>query len=145
MGFFNFSRKVTSATGQSANHSDPKRDHSTRHCFVLCGSTQPANLLQASAVVSQVFGREYSAGVGENGIVSVTCGKKTIGFLTHMPAPIPKGEAEENADCNLLWPNGREEAAKHRSHFIVVNASAQEQTPVQSATVVSRLALVSCS
>lgn len=59
-----------------------------------------------------------------------------------MPAPIPGGEAEENADRNFLWPNGKEEAARHRSHVIVTKIGGGDQTPIQSAIAVSRLALV---
>jgi hypothetical protein len=69
-------------------------------------------------------------------------GEETVGFLAHMPAPIPGGEAEDNADGNFLWPSGKEEAARHRSHVIVTNIGAGDQTPVQSAIAVARLALV---
>jgi hypothetical protein len=59
-----------------------------------------------------------------------------------VPAAIPGGEAEENADGNFLWPEGREEASSHRAHIIVTNIGAGEQSPIQSAIAVSRLALV---
>jgi hypothetical protein len=65
-----------------------------------------------------------------------------VGFLAHVPAPIPNGEAEENADRNFLWPNGKTEAAKHRSHVIVTNMGGETKSPIESAIEVTRLALV---
>ena len=117
-------------------------DQATRHCFVLCKSVEPNDLSKASQIVTDVFGAGYSAEYDNNQIISVTRGDKTVGFLAHMPAAIPGGEAEENASGNFLWPKGREEAATHRSHVIVTNLGADEQTPIQSAIAVSRLALV---
>lgn len=142
MGVFDFFRKKTPATGTGAECADSEAEHATRHCFVLCRVAEPGDLSRVGGVVAQVFGREYSAEVGEENIITVTHGEDTVGFLAHMPAPIPGGEAEDNADGNFLWPNGKDEAAKHRSHVIVTNIGAREQTPVQSAIVVSRLALV---
>jgi Domain of unknown function (DUF4261) len=119
-----------------------KAEHATRHCFVLCKIASPDDLSNASSVVSDVFGAGYSAECDENKIVTVTHGDETIGFLAHIPAAIPNGEAEENADGNFLWPNGRQEAATHCSHVIVTNIGGGDQSPIQSAIVVARLALV---
>ncbi len=117
-------------------------EHITRHCFVLCKSNAPDDLSLAARVVADVFGAGYSAEPDEKNIITITRGNQTVGFLAHMPAAIPGGEAEENADANFLWPNGRDEAAAHRAHVIVTNIGAGNLTPVQSAIVVSRLALV---
>ena len=117
-------------------------EHATRHCFVLCRATEPGDLSRAAEVAAQIFGQQYSAEVGDDNIITVTHGEDAVGFLAHVPAPIPGGEAEDNADGNFLWPNGKDEAAKHRSHVIVTNISSGEQTPIQSAIAVSRLALV---
>lgn len=119
-----------------------KGEHATRHCFVLCSTATPHDLSSAASIVSDVFGAGYSADYDEKNIVTVARGDETIGFLAHMPAAIPGGEAEENADGNFLWPNGREEAATHRAHVIVTNMGAGDQSPIQSAISVSRLALV---
>lgn len=119
-----------------------KAEHATRHCFVLCKSDGPQDLSNAASIVSDVFGAGYSAGYDEKNIVTVARGDETMGFLAHMPAAIPGAEAEENADRNFLWPEGREEASSHRSHVIVTNIGAGEQSPIQSAIAVSRLALV---
>ena len=74
------------------------------------------------------------AEVHDGGVVGVTCGSETIGFLALMPAPVPGGEAEDNADGNFLWPNGREESAAHRSHVIVTVAGGGDPgSPVESA------------
>jgi serine/threonine protein kinase len=115
--------------------------HATRHCFVLCRAAGPGHLSHAGEVVARVFGRGYSAEVAKENIVTVMRGESTVGLLAHMPAPIPNHEAEENADGNFLWPNGKAEAAEHRSHVIVTNIGAGDQTPIQSAIAVSRLAL----
>jgi hypothetical protein len=119
-----------------------KGEHATRHCFVLCKTVEPQSLSNAASIVSDVFGSEYSVECDEKNLVTVSRGEEVIGFLAHMPIAIPGGEAEENADGNFLWPEGREEAAKHRSHVIVTNIGAGEQSPIQSAIAVSRLALV---
>jgi uncharacterized protein (TIGR03067 family) len=117
-------------------------DSATRHCFVLCRAAQPGDLSRAGKVVAEVFGPGYSAEVGDNKIVTINHGETGVGFLAHMPAPIPNGEAEENAARNFLWPGGREEAAKHRSHVIVTNMGGEAESPVESAIEVTRLALV---
>lgn len=119
-----------------------KAEHATRHCFVLCSTATPHDLSSAASIVSDVFGAEYSADYDEKNIVTVARGDETIGFLAHMAAAIPGGEAEENADGNFLWPEGRKEASSHRSHVIATNFGSGEQSPVQSAIAVSRLALV---
>lgn len=137
MGLFDFfKRKKPQETD------DSQEGNATRHCFVLCKAADPGDLSRAKKVVARVFGRGYSAEVADGNIVTVTRGEETMGFLAHMPAPIPGQEAEENADRNFLWKNGRKEAARHRSHVIVTNISAGDETPVQSAMEVSRLALV---
>jgi len=149
MGLFSFFRKKPAA-GSDAERSESDAERATRHCFVLCGAADSGDLSLAGEVVTQVFGRGYSATIPEgNGLtcpgprnIMVTHGEDIVGFLAHMPAPIPNGEAEENADRNFLWPNGRNDAAKHLSHVIVTNFGAGDQTPIQSAIAVSRLALV---
>jgi Domain of unknown function (DUF4261) len=139
MGLFDFFRKKKPA---GAGRGESDAEHATRHCFVLCKTAEPGDLSHAGEVVNQIFGRGHSAEVSEGNIITVAHGETTVGFLAHMPAPIPKLEAEENADHNFLWPNGRAEAAQHRSHVIVTNIGAGDQTPLQSAITVSRLALV---
>lgn len=142
MGLFDFFRKKKPAVGSDAEPGGSEANHATRHCFVLCRTAEPGDLSHAGEVVAQVFGRGHSAEVDARNVVTVTRGESIVGFLAHVPAPIPDGEAEGNADGNFLWPNGRDEAAKHRSHVIVTNLGAGDQTPVQSAIAVSRLALV---
>lgn len=124
------------------NESASKDDHAPRHCFVLCNTDGPYDLSNAASVVSDVFGTGYSADHDGNNLVTVTFGGETIGFLAHMPAPIPGGEAEKNADGNFLWPEGRKAVADHRAHIIVTNIGAGDQSPVQSAIAISRLAIV---
>jgi hypothetical protein len=142
MGIFDFFRKKTPPAGANAEGGDAEAEQTTRLCFVLCRKAEPGDLSRAGEVVAREFGRAYSAEVSAEKIITVTRGEDTVGFLAHMPAPIPGGEAEDNADGNFLWPNGKEEAAKHASHVIVTNTGAGKQTPVQSALEVSRLALV---
>lgn len=138
MGLFDFLRKKP----PSDSRREPAKDHTARLCFVLSGRTEPGDLSDAAGVVADVFGDGYSADISRGNVIAVTHGSETVGFLAHMPASIPGGEAEESADHNFLWPNGRAEAALHRSHVIVTNLGAGDQTPVQSALSVSRMALV---
>ena len=140
MGFFDLFRKKQPARAAAA--SKPSAEKMTRHCFVLCRQTAPGDMSRAGEIAARVFGPGYSASASDANIVTVTRGENAMGFLAHLPAPIPQGEAEENAAGNFLWPHGKEEAAKHRSHIIVTNIGGEEQTPVQSALTVSRLALV---
>lgn len=136
MGFFDRFRKKKEKVKAE------ERNNATRHCFVLCKSAAPSDLSKASKIVAEVFGSGYTAESDDGEIVTITRAGETIGFLAHMPAPIPGEEAEDNADGNFLWPDGREQAAAHRSHVIVTNLGAEEQTPIQSALNVTRLALV---
>lgn len=117
----------------------------TRHCFVLCKTSVPDDISNAASVVSDVFGVEYSADYDEENIITVARGDDTIGFLAHMPTAIPGEEAEENAYGNFLWPKGREEVATHRAHVIVTNTCVGDQSPIESAIAVSKLALVALS
>lgn len=134
MGLFDFFRKRKPELKTDALQP-------TQHCFVLCEAAEFEDLSHADECIAQVFGPGHSADLGDGKVISVTRGEDAIGFLLHLPMPIPEQEAEENADHNILWPNGRSEAAEHRSHVVVVNAASGDQTPVQSAIAVSRLAL----
>ena len=145
MGLFDsFGKKKKSSAESSPKSSKSKPEETaTRHCFVLSLKVEPPDLSHADEVVKEVFGASYSADVDEEeGIISVNHGSEGVGFLAHMPIPIPNEEAAENADRNILWPEGKEEAGRHQSHVIVTNAGATGQTPVQSAISVSKLALV---
>ncbi|MFO0802149.1 MAG: DUF4261 domain-containing protein [Gemmataceae bacterium] len=143
MGLFDYFRgKKKSSDSKAAVERSKDEPIPPRLCFVLCRRSEQGDLSSASEVVAEVFGPGHSVAATSGSVLTVSRGDNTIGFLAHMPAPIPESEAEENADGNFLWPNGREEAAKHRSHVIVTNVGAGEQTPIQSATTVSRLALV---
>lgn len=136
MSFFDRFRKkaVTPAPAKPAR--------GIRICFVLCKAAAHGDLSNASSVVSEVLGAGYSAEYEGKNFVSVTHRGKEIGLLAHMPAPIPNGEAEEYADRNFLWPDGRTEVAGHRSHVVVTTLNMETISPVQSAMIVSRLALV---
>lgn len=136
MGLFDRFRKKKDKT--KADNSN----NATRHCFVLCKSETINNQANASKIIAEVFGSGYTAESDDGAIITISHAGKTVGFLAHMPAPIPGGEAEDNADGNFLWPDGREQAAAHRSHVIVTNLGAEDQTPIQSALNVTRLALV---
>lgn len=133
MGLFDFFRKKEKPADKSENL--------TRHCFVLCKNAEPGNLANADQVVTEILGPGFTVEVSES-VVSISRGEDTVGFLAHMPAPIPGDEASENADANPLWPNGKAEAAKHRSHVIVTTLGGEEQNQVQSVISVARLALV---
>jgi hypothetical protein len=142
MGFFDrFRRKRESGPEGMEPKGNRPEVQPTRHCFVLCETVEPSGLDRVAKVVERVFGPGHSAEF-EGAMVTISRGETTLGFLAHIPAPIPNGEAEENADKNFLWRDGREEAAKHRSHVIVTNLGGGDLSPVESALAVSRLALV---
>ena len=136
MGIFDFFSKKKLPDAERV-----EAEHVTRHCFVLCPTAEPGDLSRASEIVAEVFGRDHSVEIANENIVTITRGDDTVGLLAHMSMPIPNQEAEENADGNFLWPNGKEEAARHRSHVVVTNIGAGVQTPIQSAIAVARLAL----
>lgn len=142
MSFFNPFRKKKQPPPGKSKRAAPKSKGATRHCFVLCAPAEPRDLSRASAIAAKVLGRGHTAEVCGEEIVEIKHRGETIGFLAHMPAPVPGGEAEANADGNFLWPNGREEAAAHQSHVIVTSVGGGDLTPVQSAIAVSRIALV---
>jgi hypothetical protein len=142
VGIFDLFRWKKPASGPGGEGSKAESEHVTRHCFVLCKTAEPADLSHAGEAAAAVLGPGYSADATPDNIISVMRGEDAVGLLAHMPAPIPNGEAEANADGNFLWPRGKEEAASHRSHVIVTNIGAGDQTPVQSAIAVARLALV---
>lgn len=142
MGLLDFFSKKKPAAGSVVKRDESEAEHATRHCFVLCRTAEPGPMSDAADVVAQVFGGGHSADAAEGNIITVARGEINVGLLAHMPAPIPNSEAEENADRNFLWPNGRDQAAKHRSHVIVTNIGSGDPTSVQSAITVSRLALV---
>jgi Domain of unknown function (DUF4261) len=143
MGIFGSSGKKKKSAKSKPESAPAEDTTTTRHCFVLCEQERPANWDIAADAVAQVFGPGYSAEVDEEkGMVSISHDGEFVGILAHMPAPVPEGEAAHNADANFLWPNGKEEAEKHQSHVIVTNMGAEEQSPVDSAISVSKLALV---
>lgn len=133
---------MSDSSRKQKSNAEPPEAEPTRHCFVLCRDLEVYDFSDLEDAVRRVFGPGYSADGPENNIITISRGEETVGFLAHMPAPIPDGEAEDNADRNFLWPNGKEEAGAHRSHVIVTNFGGEEQSPIQSALVVSRLALV---
>lgn len=141
---FNFFRKKKTVTEADSQKTDSGAAPKPRICIVLCKDSEPGDLSQARVdqAVHQVFGRGYSVKLGEHNMIRVNRGESMVGILTHMPAPVPGGEAEQSAHRNFLWPNGKEEAAKHRSMVIITNIGPGDLTPIQSAISLSRLALV---
>lgn len=153
MGLFDFFRGKKKPDASEIRNSQQKADldtnaraqsdkgHVTKHCFVLCGAAEAGDLSRAGEIVERILGAGFSA-TAEEAMVSVMRGEQPVGFLMHMPHPIPNQEAEHHADNNALWPNGKNEVATHRAHVVVANFSMEEQSPVQSALQVTRLALV---
>lgn len=142
MGIFDFLRGKKAGNGAGAGQDQADGDHITRHCFVLCKDAQAPDPGRASRIVARVFGPGYSALVQDGSIVTVGRGDDAVGMLAHMPLPIPEGEAERYAEGNVLWPDGEAEVAEHTSHVIVTNICGGEQSALDSAIEVSRLALV---
>lgn len=144
MGIFDFFRRKKKSAGPHKNGDHSQPAEATRHCFVLCKAADPGDLSRASQIAAEVLGTDYSAVVDDDRIVSISILRRgsCIGILAHLPAPIPNQEAEQYADRNVLWPNGKVEAGLHRSHVIVTNLCGEEQTPIQSALEVTQLALI---
>ncbi|MEK0425069.1 MAG: hypothetical protein RJB11_1160 [Planctomycetota bacterium] len=113
-----------------------------RFCFVLCESIEPGDPSAAANAVNKVFGRGYSIDCSDPNIFVVQRQDTTIGFLAHMPAPVPGDEAQNNADENFLWPDGKQEASKHQSHVIVTTFGGEDLSPIESAIELTKLALV---
>jgi hypothetical protein len=113
-----------------------------RICFVLCESTEAGNAKNAAKAVNKVFGKGYSVDCSDPNIFVVQKEDTTIGFLAHMPAPVPGEDAQNNADGNFLWPDGKQEACKHQSHVIVTTFGGEELSAVDSAIELTKLALV---
>jgi hypothetical protein len=111
-------------------------------CFVLAEAPPKIESKRANEITRRILGNEYSADTSDENIVSINKGTDTVGFLAMMPAPIPNEEAENNADDNFLWPNGREEVAKHTCHVIVTIAGTGEHSPIQAVVGIAKLTLV---
>ena len=62
--------------------------------------------------------------------------------LSLMPAPLPDGEAEQNAAFNYYWPEAVEETAKHQAHIllVVMPLGETDATPVDVMALYSKLA-----
>jgi hypothetical protein len=139
MGIFDFfRRKKKELKGETAE----TESNAPMFCFVLAEDPPEVEADRANSIVRRILGPAYSADTSDANIVSINKGKDTIGFLAKMPAPIPNEEAENNADDNFLWPNGREEVARHNCHIIVTIAGTGEFTPVEAVIGIARLALV---
>ena len=49
-----------------------------------------------------------------------------IAAVSLMPAPIPDGEAESNAENNYMWPEAVEAAKTHKAHIMVAIIGKEE-------------------
>lgn len=139
MGMFDFFRRRK--TNKSQENAGPE-NAPPMFCFVLAKNPPDVEAERAKQITQRILGKEYSADTSDANIVSIQKGSDTIGFLALMPAPIPNEEAENNAEDNFLWPNGREEVAKHNCHIIVTNAGTGEHTPIEAVIAIAKLALV---
>src|SRR5699024_2543212 len=59
------------------------------------------------------------------------------------PVPVPRGEAEEHAARNYLWPGAEEAAARHRGHLLVT-VLPREQDPREAAMLQVKLVCAAC-
>jgi len=139
MGIFDFfRRKNTDPHADDSSH----EDNTPMFCFVLAKNSPEISAPRANEVVRRILGKDYSIDLSDENIISVNKGPETIGFLARMPAPIPNEEAENHAEDNFLWPNGREEVAKHTCHIIVTIAGTGEYSSVAAVIGIARLALL---
>ncbi|MCL2874478.1 MAG: DUF4261 domain-containing protein [Defluviitaleaceae bacterium] len=56
-----------------------------------------------------------------------------------MPAPIPNGEAVDNAKTNFRWPNAVEVAESHKAHVLIIVMPLGEQSLLEVATLQTKL------
>ena len=59
------------------------------------------------------------------------------------PAPVPRGEAVENARRNYMWPEAEEAAKAHQGHLLV-SVMAREASPDQAARLQVKLVCAAC-
>ncbi len=95
--------------------------HSASLCIVLLAESEPhidRGRLDEAIRLEFGVGLDSPQGEDPSDIFAVTVGEASI-FMAPIAAPVPDNEAEHHADGNYLWPNGRAEAAAHRSHIVV--------------------------
>lgn len=66
-----------------------------------------------------------------------------LAAVSLMPAPVPGGEAEQNAANNYLWPGAAEAAAKHRAHLLVA-VLPQDKSPVEAGKLFCKVVAACC-
>ena len=82
----------------------------------------------------------------EDGDGGSTLTFETDGMLAAVrlyPVPVPRGEAEEHAARNYLWPEAEEAAARHRGHLLVT-VLPREQDPREAAMLQVKLVCAAC-
>ena len=142
MGLFSFFRRRKKESKGKVSADGKKGNDTPQICFVLCLNETVGNLSGADAIVKDVLGDDFSAEASDKSIVMISHDDSTIGFLAHMPMPVPGGEAEDNVDGNFLWPDGKAEVALHRSHVIVTQVGAGQEDPIAAAIALAKLTLV---
>lgn len=72
-----------------------------------------------------------------------SCGDM-LAALSLMPAPIPDGEAETNAENNYMWPEAVKAAREHKAH-IMVSVMGNEQSLIEKGKLYVKLLAACCS
>lgn len=134
-------RKWFSKKGSGVASTSPA-EQIAANCFVLCREASAIDVTSVAFAVENILGNGYTADCSSENVIMISHEQGLVGFLALMPAPIPGNEAEENADGNFLWPNGRAEAAIHRAHVIVSALPQAGQSPKKSLLLLTRLALI---
>ena len=130
MGLFggNKKKRVTSRPMRTKKRAEEKKeekqDSGTCLCFLLLADANPLDPAILQSVVESSYGSSAHVDAGEgddadDSTVMVSAGDKSIGFIGHMPMPIPEDEASHAAEGNPLWPDGGAEASEHASHCII--------------------------
>ena len=60
-----------------------------------------------------------------------------------MPGPIPKGEAENAAAMNFLWPAGKDIVKQHKAHILVAQLG-KELPPIESGLMLVKAVVSAC-
>lgn len=91
--------------------------------MVLLPDTNMIQLDQVMAELESKWKLNIESSEVSNGTAILSIDDYNI-VIAHMPMPIPGDEIEASAEYNYNWPNGVEEATKHKGHAVlsVINA-----------------------
>jgi len=122
------------------NKFEPQRAQGGQICFVLCREVQVCDQLLRQALMAEL-GEDvrltYEGGPAY--LVSFSDGQQA--FFSHIAAPVPEQEAENNVMNNADWPDGSMPLTGYGSH-IVVRLLSESEDAIALNILLTRLARV---